>query len=836
MKKILLCVVALLIVGCNGKHTTDRRYDAGISRELAEWRKTTIHDLSYKLHFDIPEDRGAEVNGRVEILFTLDAEEELIIDFREPKESIFQLMVNGQEATYSVNNEHIIIPKQAFTTGANSISIVFRAGNQSLNRNDDYLYTLLVPDRARTLFPLFDQPDLKASFKLSLTLPEAWVAISNSGVREQYVADGRRSICFLPTEPLSSYLFSFVAGKLTKATYRDAKRTINAYHRETDPKRIAQLDEIFRQVTASLEWLEEYTAIAYPFAKYDLVMLPGFQYGGMEHTGATLYNAGQMFLGDNPTLDEELRRTQLIAHETAHMWFGDYVTMRWFDDVWTKEVFANYFAARMTEPLYPNINHRLNSLKSYTLSSLSEDRTAGTTAIRQELDNLQNAGLIYGQIIYNKAPLVMDKMVELMGEEAFRRGIHDYLTTYAYDNATWPELIAILDRHTDKDLATFSEVWVHSKGMPHIGFEREGDTLTVTQHDIYGRGLIWPQTMECRAICDDGTEENIEVVLDSATHSYTLPTGCVALLPNSDGRGYGLFIPDAESMAWIMTNITTISDDTTRQAMFILLNECYRQSLLDAERWLQLLIGALPTEHNALIASTLCSFLTSPMIKCATATDEATLLDIADSHPLPSCRRQLLSTLAHCTTSTEATARIYKIWSEACHPLLNEMDYFSLALELAVRMPDERDAIVATQRERLSNPDRIRQFDYIARATTHDTAALDSLFEELLEPENRRTEPWAASTLAVINHHTRDAQSTKYIRRGLEELREVQRTGDIFFPRNWAGALLGGHYSAEAQHEVERFLEDNPNYPTLLRNKILQAADIIVKPQSKVQR
>ena len=187
---------------------------------------------------------------------------------------------------------------------------------------------------------------------------------------------------------------------------------------------------------ASLRWLEDYTGVPYPFAKYDFIILPGFQYGGMDHTAPPLYNDNQMFLSEHPTPDEELRRTELIAHETAHMWFGDLVTMNWFDDVWTKEVFANYFAACISEPLYPEINHQLNRIKTFTASSLSEDRTPGTTSIRQPLDNLRNAGLIYGQIIYNKAPVMMIKLVELMGKDKFREGIREYLNTYAYSSAT----------------------------------------------------------------------------------------------------------------------------------------------------------------------------------------------------------------------------------------------------------------------------------------------------------------------------------------------------------------------------------------------------------------
>ena len=115
----------------------------------------------------------------------------------------------------------------------------------------------------------------------------------------------------------------------------------------------------------------------------------------MEHAGATLYADRTMFLEPNATKDDFMSRSMLIAHETAHMWFGDYVTMKWFDDVWTKEVFANYFASRIVEPLYPDVNHRLNFIRDYIPASYSEDRTAGANPIKQDLDNLRNAGFVY---------------------------------------------------------------------------------------------------------------------------------------------------------------------------------------------------------------------------------------------------------------------------------------------------------------------------------------------------------------------------------------------------------------------------------------------------------
>lgn len=824
MKRVcfILMIMILTVVSSCQMQPSEAIYNSGVSKELAEWRKATIEDLHYRLHFIIPEQRTEAIEATTEIIFSLKRSQPIVIDFRDTELLSIVTDSEGNAISYSAKNEHIVIPKEATAAGENRFTLHFTAGNQSLNRNNEFLYTLLVPDRARTLFPCFDQPDLKASFELSLTIPGTWVAVSNREVIEERTEGNTKHLRFSPTEPLSTYLFSFVAGKLEHRTYDDGDHRFTAYFRDSDPKRIAQLEEIFKQVKASLVWLEEYTDISYPFAKYDFIMLPGFQYGGMEHTGATLYNDRQMFLGENPTPDEILRRSQLIAHETAHMWFGDFVTMKWFDDVWTKEVFANYFAARMVEPLYPTINHQLNRLKTYTTAALNEDRTLGATSIRQELDNLQNAGLIYGQTIYNKAPIVMDKMVEIMGEEPFRKGIQEYLTTYAYGNATWPELIEILDRYTPEDLASFSDTWVHTKGMARIDFVLNDNNLTITQHDTFERGVCWTQRFDCLLILENGNTQEVEVELRDESHTIALSEGVVAVLPNSDGRGYGLFVPDAKSIEWIESNINKIEDDITRQSLIMTLNECYEWGLLEGERWLRFMLGHLPKEKNYLIASTIVGYLTKPMINSGTEAEEALLWEIATLNDSSALRRRALVALAEVATSERIIEQIYNLWlNDGASFDVN--DAMTIALELAIRMPDKQAEIIAEQRQRITNGDNLRKFDYISPATTPDIEARNALFAWLLEPENRRTEPWAKATLALLNHHTRQQEALAYIYPGLEELKRVQRTGDIFFPRNWAGGLLGGHYSAEAVAEVERFLANNPDYPTLLKNKILQA-------------
>ena len=793
---------------------SERVYDSGVSRELAKWRKATIHDVRYELHFDLINNIGKATIG-----FDVDAAQEIIIDFRNT-----DLVKGVDNHSYTLKDEHIIIPAEDIVAGHNEVTIAFCVDNQSLNRKPDFLYTLLVPDRARTLFPCFDQPNIKAEFNLSLTLPEGWTAVSNTAISN--IAEN--TITFAPTEPLSTYLFSFVAGEFYSTTYDDGKHRFTAYYRETDPKRLAQLDTIFAQVVESLEWLEEYTGIDYPFAKYDLIMLPGFQYGGMEHTGATLYNDTQMFLGDNPTLDEELRRMQLIAHETAHMWFGDYVTMEWFNDVWTKEIFANYFAARMTEPLFPEVNHRLNRLKTYTQSAYSEDRTFGNTAIRQWLDNLNNAGLIYGQTIYNKAPIVMDKIVEIMGDEAFRKGIQEYLRTYAYGNATWNDLVRILDKHCDEDLVTFSSAWVEEARMPIINMIHEKGRIK-----IYDEYPEWAQRFNCYVVYKNGKSETIEVEIKPGKSGYTFPRKAKVVIPNSDGRGYGLFALPKETREWMMQNISSIDDELMRQSIVVMLNEVYEQrnnielSLRGdttlVREWLDFLLSYLPKEQSYLIASTLNGYLTRPMLQMGTTEDEMRLWDIATTTEDMALSRRLKMTLAHVMRSEEVCAKMFEIWAAADDATLNESDYMTLAYELAERYPERYEEIYATQLARISNPDRCEQFKFIMRATHPDVAVRDALFESLMEPENRRPEPWTATVVGYLNHHLRQEDAVKYIRPALEELMEVQRTGDIFFPRNWVGSLLEGHSSQEAYNEIFSFFEAHPGYSVLLSNKILQA-------------
>jgi aminopeptidase N len=191
---------------------------------------------------------------------------------------------------------------------------------------------------------------------------------------------------------------------------------------------------------------------------------------------------------------------------------------------------------------------------------------------------------------------------------------------------------------------------------------------------------------------------------------------------------------------------------------------------------------------------------------------------------LPSARLQMQRKLCYIMTEPTIVDKYYNMWRDEANPLWSENDYTTAAYELAVRRPAQADSILAAQRRRITNPDRQKQFYFISRACTANTDSLDRLFESLSDPQNRLIEPYAQSLLYYLNHQSRDKFAARYIEPGLDLLGEVQRTGDIFFPAKWTQMLLGNHRSNEARAALTRWLSAHPECPTLLKNKILQAA------------
>ncbi len=822
----------------------------GIPLPLAEERARRVSDLRYGLHFSIAAEPGSAITGRVAITFTLqDAGRPLALDFRPPK-GVRGVRTPAKPIPYTIVPDHIVLPAESLREGRNEILIDFVAGDEALNRHPEFLYTLFVPARAHLTFPVFDQPDLKARWTLGLEVPAGWQAIANGAETARREEGGKIQLTFAETEPLSTYLFAFAAGRFSIETAERDGRTFRMLHRETDAAKVARNREaIFDLHASALAWLERYTAVPYPWGKFDFLLVPSFQFGGMEHPGAIFYNAATLLLDPSATQNQKLGRASLIAHETAHMWFGDLVTMRWFNDVWMKEVFANFMAAKIVNPSFPEINHDLRFLLAHYPSAYEIDRTPGTNAIRQPLDNLSEAGSLYGAIIYQKAPIVMRQLEGMLGETAFRDGLRQYLGAHRFANATWPDLIALLDERTPEDLAAWSRAWVDEAGRPIITTElrTEGGriaSLAFVQRDpLARRGLVWTQQLQVTLGLPDGLR-TLPVRIAEGRADVPAARGLPAprfVLPSGGGIGYGGFELDPASVAYLATRLPEIDDPLTRGTAWITLWEEMLDGRTPASGVVNLALRALPLETDEQNIQRILGYAREaywrflPLDARAQIAPrlEHVLRNGLAAAPAQSLKSAWFSALRDIAQTEATLAWLERVWrkTESVPGLtLAEPDYITLALELAVRERAAWQAILDEQFARIENPDRKERFAYVRPALSADLGVRDSFFERLNEIAFRRREAWVLEGLSYLHHPLRAATSEKYIPRSLAMLREIQRTGDIFFPKRWMDATLGGHRSATTARMVARYLAElPPDYPDRLRRVILSSSDNVFR-------
>jgi aminopeptidase N len=823
--------------------------ERGVTRQLARQRKAVLSEVEYDLSLDLQ--KTGPIHATIRIRFRCqDASQPLVIDFNVPAANVRDVQLGGQTADYRFTNGHIVLPADCLQSGHHEVMVAFTAGNPSLNRSQDFLYTLLVPDRASTVFPCFDQPDLKARFRLTLTLPDGWVASANGALENEQLVEGRRQLAFRQTKPISTYLFSFAAGEFQTVTREVDGRRVTMYHRETDEEKVQRnVDDIFTIHALALNWMEDYTGIDYPFDKFDFVLIPSFQYGGMEHIGNIFYNASGLFLEKSATRNQRLDRAALIAHETAHMWFGNLVTMEWFDDVWLKEVFANFMAAKIVHPGFPDINHDLGFMLKHHPSAYGEDRSGGTYPIQQELDNLRNAGTLYGRIIYMKAPVVMRQLETMMGRGAMQEGLREYLKKYSYDNAVWDDLIDILDRRSHVDLKQWSETWVKEAGTPELESSivdagNRQRVLAIRQTRRTPGEKFWSQQVDVKVVADGQVIHQRRVMINGETTEIALPEEVGDYdfcLVNGSELGYGYFRLDPESQAYLLEHVHEVPDEVTRGAAWLALYESLVRGQISPQQYLKTLRAGLAAEQEPLnrqnilgqLATVFWKFLSLPQRREVAADIEAALWKWIDADGLSDeARSSYYQTLVDVAMTDETIQRLLQIWeaeSDVNGLPLAETDFMSLAAALALRLPEQSGMILETQLQRLKNEDRAKQFAFVMPALSPDAEIRGKFFESLRDPQNRRPERWALEGLEYLHHPLRAEASERYILPALEMLEEIQITGDIFFPKRWLVATFSGHRSAAAAGIVSDFLADRPDYPLRLKNKILQAADLLLK-------
>lgn len=815
----------------------------GIPITLARERAARISAIRYDLKLDIPPERTAPVRGRLAVSFSLaDTDRPVAFDFAQPADRLLGVAVNGHPVSAAPIDGHINLSRR-LKTGPNRVEFDFLAGDEPLNRSDDFMYTLFVPSRASAALPCFDQPDLKGKWTVTVEIPANWRALSNGTETLLEERGGRLTVGFAETPPLPTYLVSVVAGRFQVDTARRDGRAFRMFHRETDAARLQRNREaIFDLHARALAWLAEYTGTPFPFDKFDFVLIPAFQFTGMEHPGAVYYNANTLLLDESATQNQYLGRASVISHETAHMWFGNLVTMRWFDDVWMKEVFANLMAAKIVNPSFPAMNHEVRFLLQHYPAAYDVDRTAGANPIRQPLDNLNEAGSLYGAIIYQKAPIVMRQLERLMGPQAFRDGLREYLRKYAFGNAAWPDLVGVLDPRTPLDLAAWSRAWVETRGRPRIDVDlqiagRRIERLRLIQFDDRNAGSLHPQAF---SVWLGETDEGVrQIPVSLADRDTAVPEATGAPRPRwiLPVGGYGLFRLDTTTIEYLSRSLGRVRDPVARASALVELWELMLDGHVAAGRLIDDLLLALPRESDELILQHMLDSVRVAYWRFTAADDrpaiapriEAVLKRGLAAASSPSVRAAWFDALRRTGTTPETVAWLSALWHRHAKipglPL-SENDEAELAAELALRDVPDAPAVLQEQLERFKNTDRKARFAFVMPALSPDAAVRDAFFERLKDVSNRRREAWVLEAARYLHHPLRAASSKRYVKAALGLTWEIQRTGDIFFPKRWVDATLSGYQSIQTAAEVRSVIDSLPaGYPERLRWVLLASAD-----------
>jgi aminopeptidase N len=871
---LLLFALMSGAVSNTGAQAPQPPLEPGVPRELARFRAAHYRDIRYALNITLTP--GAEfLKGHEKITVALDPTAgDLILDWRvikgdvDPRTRISNIKANGKSVDDAqFVNEHLVIPRSHLTTGANTIELDFSspvstsgsAVTRYLDREDnsEYIYTLFVPSDASTTFPCFDQPDLKARFQLSISVPDSWKVVTNTDEVETVdlpdeSKPGKESTrmprrVFRITEPLSTYQFAFAAGPFAEFKDESSPYGTRLFVRKTKAERAKkELAEVFRLNREGLKFYEGYFGHKFPFPKYDLVLVPEFAYGGMEHAGATFLREDIILFPSDPTASDIAARAETMLHEAAHQWFGDLVTMRWFDDLWLKEGFATFMAYKAIEALMPEFNAwKVFHLRTKPLAYVT-DVTKGTTPIFQEIANLSAAKSAYGNIVYRKAPSMLRQAEFYLGPREFQQAIQLFVKEHAYSNATWEDLVRAFEKTSGRKLDEWAAAWVKRRGMPDVRVRWSADArgfinnFELVETDALGEGGSWPMSVKVLLApgAPDAKPEVLNVTLQGAG-ATRVPEAIGKRRPafvfaNFEDYGYGRFLLDDASRAYVVEHMGAVKDDFLRALLWDSLWDSVREAELAPADFIHLAVREAPNEHDDVMLSFILSraqtaftrYLSDAQRRSAEPEFLRALETGMTNAKAVGERITYFRTFREAAQSQAARDVLIKILrGETAVPgmTLRSRDRFDIIRALMAAGDERAPALLKRQSEE-DRSDDARRYAYAAAAAWPDAATKKKYFDQYINDKNV-AESWIEASLGPFNTPQQSALTLPYLEPALSRLPELKRTRKIFFVNGWLAAFIGGQCSERAASTVRDFLDHAPALDRDLRLKVLEAAD-----------
>lgn len=638
--------------------------------------------------------------------------------------------------------------------------------------------------------------------------------------------------------------------------------------------------EVFRLNREGVKFLEDWFDYKFPFPKYDLVLIPEFPFGGMEHAGATFLREDRVIFPTEPTKNDYITRANVIFHEAAHQWFGDTVTMKWFDDLWLKEGFAEFMAYKTLEKVLPEYNAWKIFYERNKQAAYLTDVTRGTTPIYQEIPNLSSAKSAYGNIVYRKAPSFLKQAEFYLGEKEFQTAVRAFLKKHEFANAEWTDLVKEFETASKQDLKDWANVWVKTSGLPVIRVRQERFT---TEQGNFARiyfnqsannqsDQFWRESLRFQVtIHRDRLKDDVRILETTLSNQSVQPlfrelvyfTGLgnekdvEFIFPNYQDYGYGIFLLDEKSRAYVLSNIQNEKDDFLRSMMWGSLWDSVRFYELAPEDYVELVIKNLNVETDESTIATLLNRVSTAMNYYISEGRNATVRERVNDgkeNTLPDGRvstkdelsseieKLLIGKIETAPTvgqkityfralqsvgSSEQAKQIFKDLLTGKSKLkdveLKTKDKFDIVTRL-ITLGDANGLKLLAELEKTETNDSAKRYAYAAKAGIPNAENKLKYWNDFVN-NKEISESWIESAFNVWNSPKHAELTLPYLEKALAELPNLKKNRKIFFVNGWLSAFMGGQKSEEALRIVNKFLADNPDLDKDLRLKILENVD-----------
>lgn len=572
-----------------------------LTLEEARERAAAVSDVSYAVHLDLPS-AGPTFASRTTIRFTSTAAE-TFVELTAAGE--LEVTLDGRPVEAAYDGRRLWLSGLGDRDGHELVvgaRLPYVTDGDGMHRMSDpadgatYVGAYLGMDVAQKVFCCFDQNDLKAPIALTVTADAAWTVLANG----RTLASAGGVWEFAPTPPIPPALFVVAAGPWASRRWEHAGLPFGWHARAS---LAGELDRDLAELQAITEGcFDHYARIftePYPFDSYDQVFVPGLNWGAQEMPGCVTYRDEYLPRGAVPE-DLRLFRAAVIAHEMSHMWFGDLVTMTWWEDSWLQESFADYLGYRVAADGAGYPGALLGHEAGRKPAAYDADARRSTHPVAPEAEDVPDvdaAATIFDSISYAKGNSALRQLVTWLGDETFLRGVNTYLTRHRFANATLDDFVTALDEASDRDVRGWVQAWLRSTGFDTLRVEREGEVPVVRREGL--------RPHRVRVTAYDRTWAPVgEELVDIGDEPVALPrmAGRV-VVANSQGETFARVVLDPTSRAAVGAGLCRVEDDLTRAVLWTMLFDEAQTRALDAVAFVDLAARHLPGERSATLVS-----------------------------------------------------------------------------------------------------------------------------------------------------------------------------------------------------------------------------------------